>query len=163
VDELFMRHYNFSPYNYVLNNPLRLIDPNGKQVDPNEQAGIYALNKELSPISKMAIDAHEKFVKACEKTGDEVSKELVRAAIVEATLLPLKALGVAVPTGAVIALEVTVGILVLPEDAGDVKGQKQLEEENKRREDKKDAEYNEQTKKVENNVFGNKERQDPNN
>ncbi|MCZ2269392.1 MAG: RHS repeat-associated core domain-containing protein [Ignavibacteriales bacterium] len=34
VDQLFEKHPDFSPYNYVLNNPLKLIDPDGKQVSP---------------------------------------------------------------------------------------------------------------------------------
>ncbi|HEU0228231.1 MAG TPA: RHS repeat-associated core domain-containing protein, partial [Arachidicoccus soli] len=32
VDPLYEKHPDFSPYNYVLNNPLKLIDPDGKQV-----------------------------------------------------------------------------------------------------------------------------------
>jgi RHS repeat-associated protein len=33
VDPLGLKHPGMTPYNYVLNNPLRLIDPDGKQVD----------------------------------------------------------------------------------------------------------------------------------
>jgi RHS repeat-associated protein len=36
VDPLAAKHPDFTPYNYVLNNPLRLIDPDGKQVDIHE-------------------------------------------------------------------------------------------------------------------------------
>ena len=30
IDPLFEKHYDYSPYNYVLNNPLNLIDPDGR-------------------------------------------------------------------------------------------------------------------------------------
>ncbi len=33
IDPLFEKHPDWSPYNYVLGNPLRLIDPDGRQVD----------------------------------------------------------------------------------------------------------------------------------
>ena len=33
MDPLMEKHYDFSPYNYVLRNPLRLVDPDGKQVE----------------------------------------------------------------------------------------------------------------------------------
>jgi RHS repeat-associated protein len=32
IDPLFEKHISFTPYNYVLRNPLRLIDPDGKQI-----------------------------------------------------------------------------------------------------------------------------------
>jgi RHS repeat-associated protein len=34
VDPLYEKHPDYSPYNYVLNNPLILIDPDGRQVAP---------------------------------------------------------------------------------------------------------------------------------
>ena len=34
VDPLIEKHYDFSPFNYVLRNPLRLIDPDGNQIVP---------------------------------------------------------------------------------------------------------------------------------
>ncbi len=33
IDPLLEKHYNFSPYNYTLRNPLRFVDPDGRQVD----------------------------------------------------------------------------------------------------------------------------------
>lgn len=33
VDPLMEKHKDWTPYNYVLRNPIRLLDPNGKQVD----------------------------------------------------------------------------------------------------------------------------------
>ena len=32
IDPMMEKHYDFSPYNYVLDNPLILIDPDGKDV-----------------------------------------------------------------------------------------------------------------------------------
>jgi RHS repeat-associated protein len=37
VDPLFDKHPEWSPYNYVLNNPLKIIDPDGKQVSVNKE------------------------------------------------------------------------------------------------------------------------------
>ena len=34
IDPLMEKHFDFSPYNYVLRNPLVLIDPDGKQISP---------------------------------------------------------------------------------------------------------------------------------
>jgi RHS repeat-associated protein len=36
VDPLWMKHPEVSPYAYVLNNPMRLVDPDGMQVDIND-------------------------------------------------------------------------------------------------------------------------------
>jgi len=33
VDPLLEKHYDYSPYNYVLRNPLKLVDPDGRQVE----------------------------------------------------------------------------------------------------------------------------------
>jgi RHS repeat-associated protein len=43
MDPLAEKHYNWSPYVYVLNNPMRYIDPNGKiERDPNGNVKFYA-------------------------------------------------------------------------------------------------------------------------
>ena len=36
IDPLLEKHYDYSPYNYVLNNPLGMIDPDGRQEEPND-------------------------------------------------------------------------------------------------------------------------------
>jgi len=42
VDPLMEKHYDFSPYNYVLRNPLKLIDPDGQQIDPQSILNVYS-------------------------------------------------------------------------------------------------------------------------
>jgi RHS repeat-associated protein len=41
VDPLAEKHLEWSPYNYVLNNPLVLIDPDGRQVSANDPARFF--------------------------------------------------------------------------------------------------------------------------
>jgi RHS repeat-associated protein len=49
IDPLFKEHYDFTPYNYVLNNPITLIDPDGRQTNPASefQQGLNAVNSKL--------------------------------------------------------------------------------------------------------------------
>ncbi len=54
IDPLFEKHFDYSPYNYVLRNPQKYIDPDGKQVDANEQRANYYLNEDVNLYQKSA-------------------------------------------------------------------------------------------------------------
>ncbi len=57
VDPLFEKHPDFSPYNYVLNNPLKLIDPDGKQSTDWWKVLFRAFVRVITkPIKNEAID-----------------------------------------------------------------------------------------------------------
>lgn len=57
VDPLFEKHIQWTPYNYVLRNPLRLIDPDGRQVDVTNP--IYHINKETTSLQLKAIEYNQ--------------------------------------------------------------------------------------------------------
>lgn len=49
VDPLAEKHYNWSPYVYVLNNPLRYVDPDGRlERDPNGNIKFYSSGQTVS-------------------------------------------------------------------------------------------------------------------
>ena len=52
VDPLMKRHYDFSPYNYVLNNSLKFIDPDGKQINIIQKIIEKTIKKLPSMIGK---------------------------------------------------------------------------------------------------------------
>jgi RHS repeat-associated protein len=45
IDPMLEKHPEWSPYNYVLNNPLKLIDPNGKQILVSDPFFSYGFSK----------------------------------------------------------------------------------------------------------------------
>lgn len=47
IDPLLEKHPEWSPYNYVLNNPLKLIDPDGRQVLVSDPFFNYGFGKEF--------------------------------------------------------------------------------------------------------------------
>jgi len=79
VDPMMSKHYDFTPYNYVLNNPLTLIDPDGKQVNPNNSINVegeiqQGLNSVESGIQEGIKNVSETTEKALEFIFDDVWK-----------------------------------------------------------------------------------------
>ncbi len=71
IDPLFEKHFDYSPYNYVLRNPLVLIDPDGKQVDIKELSDpIYHINKEVGFIYDYAISVNNKLAEQSKKLNN---------------------------------------------------------------------------------------------
>jgi RHS repeat-associated protein len=53
IDPILEKHYDFNPYNYVLNNTLRFIDPEGEQVEHSQYANPwYHINKETQHLQQ---------------------------------------------------------------------------------------------------------------
>ena len=59
VDPLAEKHPDFTPYNYVLNNPLRLFDPDGKQVDFYDRLLIDQGLREREYSEQVITDLHK--------------------------------------------------------------------------------------------------------
>ncbi|MEO8446638.1 MAG: RHS repeat-associated core domain-containing protein [bacterium] len=68
IDPLKEKHYDFSPFNYVLRNPLRLIDPDGK--DPRRD--------QLASISQVVNFLNENQGKSYWELGNAISNKTVR-------------------------------------------------------------------------------------
>lgn len=63
IDPLFEKHFDYSPYNYVLRSPMVLIDPDGKQIDyqmsnlPTMESGgidVLPIHQDLSDFQKLS-------------------------------------------------------------------------------------------------------------
>jgi RHS repeat-associated protein len=52
IDPLANNYYLFSPYNYVLNNPLKYVDPDGNSVEPADKT------KTLTPTAALGVLVH---------------------------------------------------------------------------------------------------------
>ena len=52
IDPLFKKHIQWTPYNYVLRNPLALIDPDGKQIDFNKFINQGGLKSNINDIKE---------------------------------------------------------------------------------------------------------------
>jgi len=68
VDPLFEKHFDFTPYNYVLRNPIFYIDPNGKQIQfviafeaAVEMAAIATTVYATYKLSEQLVEAYEQY------------------------------------------------------------------------------------------------------
>jgi hypothetical protein len=122
IDPLFEKHFDFSPYNYVLRNPIRLIDPDGKQVDVNEQRAKNILDKELSIWKKVGMELNEKA-----KEGNELLIEHTLKFGIE------YGLGLAVrfaPTPINVAALVALVLFKIATDVREIEGQENAQNKN---------------------------------
>ena len=62
VDPLLHKHFNFNPYNYVLDNPLILKDPNGKQIYFSSDSD--QREKEISIIQSLLDNIYKDYITA---------------------------------------------------------------------------------------------------
>ena len=58
-DPLTEEYYSFSPYNFVLNNPIIYIDPDGRKVKPASKAAFNVLLNTLDPVSRKSVTLGE--------------------------------------------------------------------------------------------------------
>ena len=69
VDSLFSKHYDFTPYGYALNNPLRMIDPDGKQIESIYGDPMYYVNKETKAIQERLLIFQKELSRTYENVG----------------------------------------------------------------------------------------------
>jgi hypothetical protein len=148
VDSLSSKHYDFSPYNYVLDNPLKFIDPEGKQVQVNPQdVMVYYIEKELAPIKQKLEEINGEASKISERVYEEGKAEIERLAtskvaqeVFEFTgkMMSKSGYRLVAETGAAlqskglsIAIEAIASLTISPPNLGGDKGELRFIEENK--------------------------------
>src|SRR5690606_27110995 len=73
VDPLAENHYDFTPYNYCLNNPILLIDPFGADTSFADQASREAFNETLTKARESQSKLEEKLQKTLDKWDKNIS------------------------------------------------------------------------------------------
>lgn len=148
IDTLFEKHYDFSPYNYVLNNTLRLVDPDGKQVDFTDEKAEKIINKELQGIRKTAEDVVGKI----KDFHENVAIPWAERFIVRQGIYAIgRVAGVAVLSNPSVAVMVATTILIAPgklnQGEDDKLAKSEQDRENEKQLLQKDNEVKEQEKK----------------
>jgi RHS repeat-associated protein len=78
VDPLWVKHPDVSPYAYVLNNPVRLVDPDGRQVDVHDMRFLRDQLLRREGFSELELEALHRY----DQTADQVATGIL------STLLP---------------------------------------------------------------------------
>ena len=101
VDSLFSKHYDFTPYGYALNNPLRMIDPNGKQIESIYGDPMYYINKETMKIRQNVLGIEKEITRIQSNIEPAITIVLsytTRVAVGQITGLNVPFVSVANPT-----------------------------------------------------------------
>jgi len=94
VDPMFEKHIQFTPYNYVLGNPIMLIDPDGRQIDFNKfmnnggfKSDVNNLIPSLEFVTgfKFIFKNNQLDISSESDKGSSTAKEYVRQAIANKT------------------------------------------------------------------------------
>lgn len=125
-DPLFEKHFDFSPYNYVLNNMLKFIDPNGKQdkILTGNKFIDEPIKKELQDLQSTTEGYYEKGTELGEK-GFQESEKLAATSYVNFAIkqtvtgwLIITGVSVALPVSVAVGISVAVGAVMYPDDVG---------------------------------------------
>jgi RHS repeat-associated protein len=157
VDSLFMKHYDFNTYNYAIDNPLRYIDPDGKQVDAVQNFVNEKIGQEIKPIENLFKGLNSDLQNTSNKLVQKATPLIERASFIltSSTVIRLgyKIAGETIPFTNPYLLFVRVmgSLLISPSYLG---GEKEKREEQKLKEqhDKDNKRSDEENKKKNHNA-----------